>query len=308
MKKEDKISLTEELNNKSNLNDSVQESVISSESASKVNTFNSKKLILIIGGIIILLFVSALGVFGVSKFKNNLDGINKKTSSVNTKSVQVNDEESDIKEMGMPKKTVENVSNSKKQADENNIETSDYNKNEDRKNVDTTEVVANYCNLKNNIKFGDMVFKLVWSKEVVDGDYLLEYVPAGEDVEHYHNMLSIECVENEEITVDDALAIFVNNLEKEKQNDEFVHYKVYANDAVDTKIIDAILRDDDIIEWNIYRYQFLRQLTGTMGVIRFGFSKRAYGDERMEFMTKMPQIRESYIGTMAEVDMSQNFQ
>ena len=152
-----------------------------------------------------------------------------------------------------------------------------------------------------------MSFRLAWSNKVVDGDYLLEYVPNGENVNHYHNMLTIECVENDNVTIDDALGVFVDNLNKAKQNDAFVHYEVYENEGSNMKIVDSLLRGEDFVEWNIYKYQFLKQLTGVRGVIRFGFSKRAYGDEQTKFMKELSQTREKYLNIITKKDLSQIF-
>ncbi len=275
-----------------------------------IDTGNKKKKIILI--IVVVFIILVVGIFA-SIFAVALHSSRKNAKNLQEQIMMNIEKQNEVEKLEKNNVNVKtsNTVNTVKKDDKVDIKInadSSSNITIGNKQVNNNKKVKKYCNLPDKIQFDDRDFVLSWSNKVMDGDYLLEYVPLGDDVEHYHDMLTIECAINYEITVDEFVSIFVNNLDKEKQNDPFVHYTVYDNND-NVKIVDALLKDGDTIEWDMFRYQYLRSLIGQDGVIRFGFSKRVYKDEQqMEFVRGLKETRSQYMTIMSNVELEDIFE
>ena len=143
-------------------------------------------------------------------------------------------------------------------------------------------------------------FALAWSSQPSPGYTKQEYVPAGQTVERYEEMLLVETVTGK-IGVMDAVGAQVATLNKRKATDPLVNMDVIQNKASGEALLDFIVSARDakgevIVEWNAYRYAPYKDAKGKSGVQLLGVSRRAYGnDAARAFLGGLKQARPGHI-------------
>ncbi|MBV9152261.1 MAG: hypothetical protein JO204_10855, partial [Alphaproteobacteria bacterium] len=71
-------------------------------------------------------------------------------------------------------------------------------------------------------------------------------------------------------------------------------------------IVDFVLSDytynkaGSLVEWNAYRYAALKDQGGHSGVLMFGLSRRAYGDDATEFLRRLKAVRPAETDALAK--------
>jgi len=153
------------------------------------------------------------------------------------------------------------------------------------------------------IAFGAETYRLSWSSHPSPDYYKQEYLPAGETSEHFRRMLLIEAIVAQ-ADVERVAADQIRRLEQRKSADPVVNYAVARNPKTGEVIVDFVLSSDKpnadyIVEWDAYRYAPLRSPGGKSGVMLFGISRRAYGDEAAEFLRALKAMRPQEIDALA---------
>lgn len=59
-------------------------------------------------------------------------------------------------------------------------------------------------------------------------------------------------------------------------------------------------KGETIVEWDAYRYAPLKNKDGNSGVLLFGLSRRAYGDDSTEFLRGLKSTRLTEIDVLAK--------
>lgn len=154
-----------------------------------------------------------------------------------------------------------------------------------------TARVVNFLNVPGPIELSGKSYELAWSSKPSDSYIKQEYVPAGQTVEHFYQMLMIERATGD-LTVSDALAAQIDMLKKRKSSDPLVNFEALKKEGSEEVVLDFLLSAKDakgslIVEWNLYRY------TPTdSGIALFAVSHRAYGDKDAKvFLTGLKQLR-----------------
>ena len=106
--------------------------------------------------------------------------------------------------------------------------------------------------------FGDTSFNLAWAENPRDNYFVQEYVPDGETVERFKQMLTMN-VFIVDMSVEDAVKQKMLELEERKKADPTCKYKVMNSPDGKEIMIDFILGESKdnvmtIMEFNIYRY------------------------------------------------------
>jgi hypothetical protein len=157
--------------------------------------------------------------------------------------------------------------------------------------------------LADSIEFNGESYWLSWSSHPKPHYYKQEYLPAGQTSERFQRMLLVEAI-LPGIDVNDAVAAKVSVLNKRKLTDPTVNFAVVKNPKNGEIILDFILsaqdaKGEDIVEWNAYRYAALSGKGGTSGVLLFGISRRAYGDDSTNFLRRLKSARPAEIKALA---------
>jgi hypothetical protein len=165
------------------------------------------------------------------------------------------------------------------------------------------DTVVDRLSLPGPLAFNGETFRLSWTSHPKPHYYKQEYLPAGQTSERFQRMLLVEAIVRG-VDINAAVAAKVGMLNKRKATDPTVNFAVVKNPKTGEVILDFILsadnpKGDDIVEWNAYRYAALTGKDGASGVLLFGISRRAYGDDATDFLRKLKSERPAEINALA---------
>jgi len=155
------------------------------------------------------------------------------------------------------------------------------------------------------ITLGGETYRLAWSSHPSPDYYKQEYMPAGQSLEHFEQMLLIEALVGYG-TVEAAVRGKVATLNRRKASDPLVNFALLKNPKTGEAILDFVLgaagaKGEDVVEWNAYRYAVLKARDGSAGgVLLIGISRRAYGDASTEFLRALKSARPTMIDGLAK--------
>jgi hypothetical protein len=150
------------------------------------------------------------------------------------------------------------------------------------------------------LSFQNEDYVLAWSSEASETYVKQEYVPSGQAVESFEDMILVEAVSGS-MSPMDAAAAQIKMLEGRKGSDPVVNYDVMQNEGTGEVLLDFVLSDLSadpvVVEWSAYRYQ---ELKDGEGVALMGISRRGYGqDGATEFMGGLGAMRSAAIAALA---------
>jgi hypothetical protein len=157
--------------------------------------------------------------------------------------------------------------------------------------------------LPGSIEFNGESYRLSWSSHPTSHYYKQEYLPPGQTGERFQRMVLIEATVRG-VDVNGAVAAQVNMLNKRKSTDPTVNFAVAKNPKNGEIILDFVLgaqdpKGEDVVEWNAYRYAALGGKGGESGVLLFGISRRAYGDDTTNFLRRLKSARPAEVNALA---------
>jgi hypothetical protein len=160
-----------------------------------------------------------------------------------------------------------------------------------------------HLSLPGPIEFNGESYRLSWSSHPTPSYYKQEYLPPGQTSERFQRMVLIE-TSVRGVDVNGAVAAQVNRLNKRKSTDPTVNFAAFKNPKNGETILDFILsakdaKGEDVVEWNAYRYAAWRGKGGESGVLLFGISRRAYGDDATDFLRGLKSVRPAEIKALA---------
>lgn len=147
-------------------------------------------------------------------------------------------------------------------------------------------------------------FALAWSSRAADNYIKQEYLPAGETPDNYSRMVSVETVTGG-VGVMDAVRAQTETLTRRKATDPLVNMEVIQNEATGEALLDFIVSSRNeageyVVEWNVYRYAPLAAGERGAGVMLFGISHRASGNDAAKtFLQELPVLRPTRIEALA---------
>lgn len=143
-------------------------------------------------------------------------------------------------------------------------------------------------------------FHLEWTSHPTPAFYKQEYLPAGQTLTGYRQMLVLDLLVTD-ATAGQLAAAKVRELDARKATDPVVNHDLIVKPDGSSVLLDFVLSAPDadgniIVEWNAYRYQAQPD-----GVLLFGISRRAYGheDARRFLGEELAQNRSRWISEMA---------
>lgn len=162
----------------------------------------------------------------------------------------------------------------------------------------SAQSVTDMLGVPGPVSFQGTEFALAWTSNPSPSYFKQEYVPAGEQVEHFNQMFMIEAETS--ASPEAAAAAQVDMLNKRKGSDPVVNYDLIRNDVTDEIILDFVLSDSStgttIVEWNAYRYAPLNK---SGGVALYAISRRGYGDQARDFLIDLKEKRLPAINALA---------
>jgi hypothetical protein len=156
--------------------------------------------------------------------------------------------------------------------------------------------VVDYLGVPGPIELGGRSYELAWSSKPSDNYVKQEYVPSGQAIETYDQMVLLDRVTGD-VKVINAVESQIEMLQKRKGTDPLVNFEVLQKNATGEVVIDFLVSAKDskgeyIVEWNLYRYAPAKS-----GVLLFAVSHRAYGSENSKaFLGGLKQLRTAQTG------------
>ena len=161
--------------------------------------------------------------------------------------------------------------------------------------------------VKGPLEFNQTNFKLVWTDHPNDNYYIQEYLPDGEKVESFNQMLTIHLFDTD-IETKDAVGQKVKELTERKKTDAVCNYQVTESPDGKEFIVDFLLGESKndkmtIVEFNVYRYKQIEISKKKKAIIVYAYSKRSYGDEITNFFKTLKADRTNYLNQMISADI-----
>lgn len=156
--------------------------------------------------------------------------------------------------------------------------------------------------VKGPLEFGKTMFKLAWSDQPRPNYYIQEYLPEGESLEKFNQMISIHLFATD-IKLKVAVKLKIEELTKRKKTDGVCNFIVTESPDGKENIVDFLLGESKgdamtIVEFNVYRYKQVDLGNNRTGIMVYAFSKRSYGDEITQFFNTLKEDRVKYLNQM----------
>lgn len=154
------------------------------------------------------------------------------------------------------------------------------------------------------ISFQEQDYSLAWTSQPSDEYFKQEYVPQGQSVETFTEMVLIEAVVGAIIPMQ-AAALQAQLLDTRKQSDPLVNYDIIVDETGQEVLLDFLVSDLStdpiVVEWNAYRYMPLAE---TEGVSLFAISLRGYGEDGVRaFMEDLGTVRSKTINALVTYEV-----
>lgn len=167
--------------------------------------------------------------------------------------------------------------------------------------------VKDHLNIPGPIAFDGQSYDLAWSSRPSASYVKHEYVPQGQTVTHFHDMLLVEFLQGDR-KVADVVQTQMQKLNARKDRDPLVRMAVIKNDTTGEMLLDFLMSDNTngelIVEWNAYRYARITNANGETGIGLFGISRRAYGNDNAKaFLTALKTRRPTQIDQLAKAPL-----
>lgn len=167
--------------------------------------------------------------------------------------------------------------------------------------------VKEYLSIPGPINFEKSNFNLAWSSNPNPNYFKQEYIPLGESVEKYNQMVLVEVVLGD-ITVEDAVNAQLNQIEQRKKTDALARYQVIENPNTGEVIVDFLIsagteKAISVVEWNAYRYKAFQDEAGRKGILLFAISKRGYDDKINSFFETLKTGRIETINLLGSYEL-----
>lgn len=156
------------------------------------------------------------------------------------------------------------------------------------------------------LNFNGAEFKLSWADHPRENYFIQEYLPEGENLNRFNQMLTVHLFLSD-MELKDAVKQKESELSARKQTDPLCNYEISKNPDGNEYLADFLLSEDkdgktSIAEFNIYHYRQIDQGNGKQAIAVYAFTKRAYDDDVTEFLKSLKNIRKDLIGKMAKTD------
>lgn len=158
-----------------------------------------------------------------------------------------------------------------------------------------TNMTTDYLNAGKEIVFDKEKYNLVWSAHPSDNYYKEEYLPEKDTLDRFRKLILFEAVIGN-IEPKEAADSKVEELKKMKESDPMVNYELFDRRGevmLDFLVSQNMSGDNDsgIVERNVYRYSKFVDKNGVAGLLLFGVSERAYGNDISNYLISLKEKR-----------------
>ncbi len=152
------------------------------------------------------------------------------------------------------------------------------------------------------LQFNKTSFHLAWSDKPNETYYVQEYMPTGENPEHFNQLLTINLF-NRLVPIEDAVKQKAYELTERKKIDATCNFAVTKSKDGQEYMIDFILSegtgDKAITEFNIYHYKQIETSDKKQALAVYAYSKRSYGNSIPLFFKNLQAERPALLQAMS---------
>jgi hypothetical protein len=161
--------------------------------------------------------------------------------------------------------------------------------------------VTDRLGIRGPLTFGNSQLELAWSDKPNKNYYIKEYIPKGEQVESFNQMLTIYLL-TKDVSAESELHQKVNWLIERKKSDAICNYQISKSPDGKEFILDFLVgKSKDgkmtIVEFNVYRYKNI-EIEGQNALLVSAYSKRGYGNGITPFLSTLRADRNLYLNEM----------
>jgi hypothetical protein len=168
------------------------------------------------------------------------------------------------------------------------------------------DTAKDYLNVPGPINLDNTHYNLAWSSHPNSHYFKQEYIPTGDDIEHFSKMVFIDVL-TDTFTLEEVVSLKIRQLENMKINNPVINYMLIQNADSTEYILDFVLSQGsprvDLVEWNIYRYKIFVDNAGHKGVLLFANSIRSYGNAIRDFFGSLSATRKRMITILRKYEM-----
>lgn len=169
--------------------------------------------------------------------------------------------------------------------------------------------MTDFFHLGNSITFGGKPFYLAWTSHPASHFYKQEYIPKGEVITKFSDMILIDIVTGNQ-NIKEIVAAKISELKALRETNPVVDYGLLENPKKGEYMLEFLLSQNSpdgksilIAERNIYRYKLYEDKAGNKGILLFGVSTRSYGKEVDSFFKQLKSDRNSLINAVSQFSM-----
>jgi hypothetical protein len=171
----------------------------------------------------------------------------------------------------------------------------------------TKDKIVDRLGVKGPLTFDKIDFNLAWTDKPNEKYYIQEYLPNGETIQAFNQMLTIHLFDTE-LELEDAVKQKVGELIERKKTDPVCNYLITESPDGKEFIVDFLLGESKndkmtIIEFNVYRYKQIDLSQNKKGILVYAYSKRAYQGDISPFLKSLGDNRAKYLKQMIKTEM-----
>ena len=175
--------------------------------------------------------------------------------------------------------------------DSKSSEIKDVKENSDKKELSSKD----YLGTGKSLTFDKVDYNLTWTSHPSDNLYMQEYISENDSIEKFKKLVLLQVVTGN-IKLKEVVDVKVSELKKMKEIDPMVNYELFEKNG--EIMLDFLLSNNlpdsnepELIERNVYRYKSFKDEEGKDGLILFGVSERAYGNDIDKFLIDLKAHR-----------------
>ena len=164
-----------------------------------------------------------------------------------------------------------------------------------------------YLGVAGQISFDKTSYNLAWTSHPTDNYYKQEYLAKGDTIEKFKKLILLEIITGK-TKLKDVVATKIAELKKMKAANPVVNYETFEKDG--EVMLDFLVSENtadgkylSIVERNVYRYKSVVDKNGQKGVLLFGVSERAYGDDIDKFFPNLKAHRFDLINLVGAYEL-----
>lgn len=167
------------------------------------------------------------------------------------------------------------------------------------------ENLQDLIGVKGPLEFNQTVFKLAWTANPDDTYYAQEYLPDGENVDTFNQMLAIH-VFIKDISPRDAVFEKAFQISAKLGKGSLVYFTGSADEKIfilDFLVEEKKLLKRTLVEYNLYRYQQIDLANEKKALVVYMYCKRSYGADTTAFLKSLADVKKGYRDEMFNTEI-----